>query len=119
MPKTLKERRDHAVELVLCSQEEGRRLHSFLTILRDGFGYSEKGDFARKYGLSRFMVVRDIWALLASLLDEDSMWNTQKKPIKSVPEYTKLGAQKPRIIAYIQECIFHAGRRSGLDISPW
>ncbi len=118
MPRTKQEHRNYAVELVQCSEKEREKLSIFLDRLHVGFDYNEKSGFAKDCGLSRFMVVRDIWALLACLLDEADMWNTSKKKINLV-DYVKQETQKPRIIAYIQECIAHAGRQSGLDIRPW
>lgn len=118
MPKTTSDRRDHIVELLQCSEDEKGRLQRFLDMLRTGFNYKEKGDFSRTHGLSSFIVVRDIWALLACLLDKKDMWNTSKKNV-SVNEYIRQEAQKPRIVAYIQECIAYAGRQSGLENCPW
>lgn len=115
MPKTEQQRRDYVVELVQCTEEESEKLRVFLDRLHDGFDYKETSRFAKECALSRFMVIRDIWALLACLLDRQDMWNTNKKKIGPI-QYVNQEVQKPRIIAYIQECIVYAGRQSGLDI---
>ena len=120
MPKYPKALRNHVVDLVQCSEEECERLRCFLDKLRWGFTYHHKNkEFSEKYGLSRFVVVRDIWALLACLLDKGDMWNTGSKKRKEAKDYMSQKEQKPRIIAYIQECIAYAGRQSGLDKCPW
>ncbi len=119
MPRTEDERLEYVIELVKCNDDEGARLRRFLRMLRSGFNYNDKSDFAKKHGLSRFIVVRDVWALIACLLDQGDMWNTAKKKTEPVSVYVKNEEQKPRIIAYIRECIAYAGYKSGLNNGPW
>ncbi len=118
MPTTSEDRREYALGLVACSNDDRERLRCFLNKVRSGFNYNEQGNFARRYGLSRFIVVRDIWALIACLLDRDDMWKSTLK-VNSARDYMASPEAKLRIIAYIQECIAHAGRQSGFDICPW
>lgn len=119
MPRTGEDRCEHVLTLVQCSEEDRNRLRAFLNTLRSGFDYNENSDFSREHGLSRFIVVRDVWALVACLLNDGSMWNTAKHKIVKVNDYIKRPEQKPRIIAYVQECIAHSGRQSGLENCPW
>ncbi len=120
LPRTVADWCAHVVELVECAEKDHERVRLFLETLRSAFDHNDKANFARKYGMSRFIVVRDIWALLACLLDAGNMWNTAKSRVRPVTEYARQDEQQPRIIAYIQECIAHAGRLSGLaSVTPF
>lgn len=118
MPRTIARWRAHVVSLIECTEEDRGRVRLFLDVLHQAFNHQEKGSFAREHGLSKFMVIRDVWALLACLLDEGNMWNTARRQVKPVSEYIRQTEQRPRIIAYVQECVAHVARRSGLTKCP-
>ncbi|MFL6845551.1 MAG: class I SAM-dependent methyltransferase [Allosphingosinicella sp.] len=117
-PKTDKERCDYVLSLVECAEDQHDRLRHFLTLLHQAFDYNEPRNFARKFGLSRFMVVRDIWALIACLLDREDMWVSSTRVVQPT-SYMAQGKQNPRIVAYLQECVAHAGRQAGFERCPW
>jgi SAM-dependent methyltransferase len=132
MPKNEDQRCEHVLEMVLGSEEgdelsqeermrskaERERLRRFLFTLRAGFNYNEKGTFPREHGLSSLIVVRDVWALIACLLNRTDLWKSSVRWVRP-SSYMTQRAQKPRIIAYIQECIAYAGRQAGFDGCPW
>ena len=117
-PRTDDQRCEYVLDLVHCEGENRQRLRHFLRTLRAGFNYNEKRDFAREHGLSSFIVVRDVWALIACVLDRSDMWSSSARKDKPVT-YMVQAKQRPRIIAYLQECVAHAGLRSGFDSCPW
>ncbi len=118
MPKDSNGWNRHAQDTAFTSADDRAKLSRFINELLIAFNY---GDLARQpatFGLSSFIVVRDIWALLACLLDRADMWST---PLLDVDhnQWVQTKANKQRIIAYIQECVTYAGYRSGFEKSPW
>ena len=118
VPKSQLELQDYAIGLVDCPEAQRDQLRKFLTTVAKAFGNQKAKDFSEKHGLSSFIVVRDLWALMACLLDRETMWKSSVKEVGPF-QYVTQPNQRPRIIAYIQECIAHAGRQAGFDDSPW
>lgn len=112
--------RNYILSQVLGDKRARDRLDSFLVRLYDGFCIADKNrDYSKKHGLSNFFVVRDVWALLGCLLNDESIWNTRNLEFEIPPIFISKSQQEPRIIAYIQECIRNVGNQTGFDGTPW
>jgi SAM-dependent methyltransferase len=118
IPKTDLQRLEYVVRLVGPESQADEQLRDFLSHLRKGFDYSDKNSFSRGLGLSNFIVIRDVWALVACLLDRPDIWHSPTSLVSVIP-YTQDPRQRPRITAYIQECIAYAGRQAGFKKAPW
>jgi hypothetical protein len=94
------------------SQELRDRISNFLLDLRKEFNFHDDRPYATK-GFSKFIVVRDIWALLACAMNDRNMWMNDKKNIP-MDAFVKNPQQQHRLIAYYYECVAHIGSQCGL-----
>ena len=93
------------------------KTEAFLIELGRLFSFKPKDDYEKKWGLSDLVVVRDVWALLACIADDSSIWSHVKKQEK-LRDYPG-PRQRKRIIAYLQECVSYIGGKVGFTNSPW
>ena len=117
------------VELIDVPDDQQQKLIYFLQTLYAWFCFdADSPDYSTSTkgpGLSGFMVIRDIWALIGCLLNNSKIWEipaqSEKKHYDTFVGYmdSKKEQLKPRILAYLQECIAYAGRQSGLNDCPW
>ncbi len=93
------------------------KTEAFLIELGRLFSFKPRDDYEKKSGLSDLVVVRDVWALLACIADDSSIWSHVDKQEK-LRDYPG-PRQRSRIIAYLQECVSHIGGKAGFTKSPW
>lgn len=106
-------------QIVSCSDEgEAYKVRAFLSLLLNHFRFKAMGDYHRKLGLSDLVIVRDIWALVACVLDEPELWEWSAAEEAPGP-YMRNPNQTPRLVAYLQECIGYLGEKAGFSTSPW
>lgn len=86
----------------------------FLDRLHSEFNFQDKERYQGK-GFSYLMVVRDVWALLACVLDDEKIWTTDKD-IEPAKKYAKRPEERHRLRAYFYECIGHIAKECGLSV---
>jgi len=94
------------------SPQMRERIFDFLVELRNEFDFHDDRPYATN-GLSKFIVVRDVWALLACAMDDKLIWMSKEKG-RRMSEFVKLPQQRHRLIAYFYECVGHIGEKYGL-----
>jgi SAM-dependent methyltransferase len=113
LPRTANELRSKITNLLSISDDKTQNTELFLELLWNGFRYKKSGHFYNKYGLNNIMIIRDVPALMACLLNREDIWHSDLK-LRPCAAYISQGQQRPRIIAYHQECISELGRLAGL-----
>jgi hypothetical protein len=79
-------------------------LTKFIDALRKDFALSSKeGEKTYEATLSKFIIIRDIWALLACVVDDGAIWQSNKDR-DAMKEYILNPEQEHRLIAYFTEC---------------
>ena len=90
----------------------------FLNVIFDAFDFNPHYKERAKLGVSDYVVVRDIWGLLACLLDNSAMFSVDMRDLETLDFHSNL-QQKDRMFSYFQEVIDHIGNTIGLTKSPW
>ncbi len=89
----------------------------FLIKTRSIFNADQNSTSETHYGLSSLVVVRDVWALFACLLDDVRMWEGgQAVPNSSSSrssDYARRAEQRHRLIAYFYDCMEYIGAEAG------
>jgi hypothetical protein len=95
------------------SEERRDRIRNFLVDLRKEFNFHDDRPYAKK-GFSKFIVVRDVWALLACAMDDKNIWTDDREEEIPMDAFVKTPQQRHRLIAYYYECVAHIGSKCGL-----
>jgi CRP-like cAMP-binding protein len=95
-----------------------RRADDFLDELCKYLRFNHTRHYEERLGLSELIVVRDIWPLLACLLDDARMWRFDRSS-ENLQHLILKPQQRTRLIAYYQEAVALIGQRVGFDRSPW
>lgn len=93
-------------------------IRPFMLKISDAFNFNPKYPSRAKFGVSDYVVVRDVWALLACLLDSSSMFSIKIENLGTL-DFHNSPQQKDRMFSYFQEVIDHIGQSVGLTKSPW
>jgi hypothetical protein len=99
-------------ELEECSPDLRGSIERFLGKLRAEFDFHDKKPYATS-GFSKFIVVRDVWALLACTMNDEDIWMREQRQV-TMNVFVKNPQQRHRLIAYFYECVAHVGSRCGL-----
>jgi SAM-dependent methyltransferase len=95
------------------SEETRDKIRNFLVDLRKEFNFHDDRPYATK-GFSKFIVVRDVWALLACAMDDKNIWTDDREEEIPMDAFVKTPQQRHRLIAYYYECVAHIGSKCGL-----
>lgn len=90
----------------------------FLNGIFEAFDFKPQYKERARLGVSDYIVVRDVWGLLACLLDANSMFSVDIDELNTL-DFHDDHHQKERMFSYFQEVIDHIGRTTGLTKSPW
>ena len=90
----------------------------FLNGVFEAFDFKPHYDERAKLGVSDYVIVRDVWGLLACLLDASSMFSVDMTEFSTLDFHNDYH-QKARMFSYFKEVIDYIGSTTGLTKSPW
>lgn len=98
-------------------QADIRKLNAFLNAVVNELHFSGDSKMQQSLDLSHFVVLRDIWALLACLLDAPEMWRWDASA--SIRHERSSLPWKESATVFLQELVSYLGAEAGFADSPW
>jgi hypothetical protein len=90
------------------------KVSRFMNELQNTFNFREDKPYAKK-GFSKFIIVRDVWALLACAMNDKNIWMSNRDGV-AMGKFVGTQQQRHRLIAYFYECVAHIGLKYDLAI---
>ncbi|MGJ5196572.1 MULTISPECIES: class I SAM-dependent methyltransferase [unclassified Bradyrhizobium] len=89
-----------------------RMVENFIDRLVDEFNFYKKDGYEKEF--STFVLVKDVWGLLACVMNDRRIWQSSDVRKNNMSEYVRGSAQRHRLLAFFQECIYRLAEECGL-----